>query len=384
MSNQFISPSVILLTVISLLWCGGCVNQRIDRDNPTPTDPRIEKRAFGVLSSGEGVDEYTLTSGSGVTVSVLTWGGIIRTILTPDRNGTIADIALGYDSLRPYEERHPYFGTITGRFANRIAKGKFSLDGEEYKLATNNGPNHLHGGINGFDRKNWRAETSSTSDHVTLSLSTASPDGEEGYPGEVRASVRYTLSLDNTLRIDYSARTSKATPINLTNHTYFNLAGHDHGTIKDHQMMIKADWYLPVDSTLIPTGVRQPVASSPFDFREPRAIGSRISDVGIGYDHNFVLDERSKDIRGAAIAWDPSSGRALEVLTTQPGIQFYSGNYLNEHRTGKGGASYPRHAGFCLETQGFPDAINQPSFPSCVLRPNEEYKETTIFRFFTR
>lgn len=360
------------------------MNQRIDRDNPTPTDPRIEKRAFGVLSSGEGVDEYTLTSGSGVTVSVLTWGGIIRTILTPDRNGTTADIALGYDSLRPYEERHPYFGTITGRFANRIAKGKFSLDGEEYKLATNNGPNHLHGGINGFDRKNWRAETSSTSDHVTLSLSTASPDGEEGYPGEVRASVRYTLSLDNTLRIDYSARTSKATPINLTNHTYFNLAGHDHGTIKDHQMMIKADWYLPVDSTLIPTGVRQPVASSPFDFREPRAIGSRISDVGIGYDHNFVLDERSKDIRGAAMAWDPSSGRALEVLTTQPGIQFYSGNYLNEHRTGKGGTSYPRHAGFCLETQGFPDAINQPSFPSCVLRPNEEYKETTIFRFFTR
>ena len=384
MSNQFVSASVILMSVISFMWCGGCVNQRVDRDNPTPTNPRIEKRAFGVLSSGEGVDEYTLASGSGVTVGVITWGGIIRTIHTPDRTGTIADIALGYDSLPPYEERHPYFGTITGRFANRIAKGRFSLDGTEYKLATNNGPNHLHGGINGFDRKNWRAETSSASDHVTLSLSTVSPDGEEGYPGEVRASVRYTLSRDNTLRIDYSARTSRATPINLTNHTYFNLAGHDHGTINDHQMIIKADSYLPVDSTLIPTGARQPVASSPFDFREPRAIGSRLNEVGIGYDHNFILDEGSKDIRSAAIAWDPASGRALEVLTTQPGIQFYTGNYLSEHRTGKGGTSYQRHSGFCLETQGFPDAINQPSFPSCVLRPHEEYSETAIFRFFTR
>lgn len=360
------------------------MNQRIDRDNPTPANPRIEKRAFGVLSSGEGVDEYTLTSGSCVTVSILTWGGIIRTILTPDRKGSIADIALGYDSLPPYEERHPYFGSIAGRFANRIANGRFSLDGAEYKLATNNGPNHLHGGINGFDRKNWRAETFSTSNHVTLLLSTVSTDGDEGYPGEVRASVRYTLFGDNTLRIDYSARTSKATPINLTNHTYFNLAGHDHGTIKDHQITIKANSYLPVDSTLIPTGVRQPVASSPFDFREPRAIGSRLSEVGIGYDHNFVLDEGSKDIRSAATAWDPVSGRAIEVLTTQPGIQFYSGNYLNEHRTGKGGASYPQHSGFCLETQGFPNAINQPSFPSCVLRPNEEYKETSIFRFFVR
>jgi aldose 1-epimerase len=366
------------------MWCGGCVNQRIESDNPTPSNPRIEKRAFGVLSSGEGVDEYTLTSGSGVTVSILTWGGIIRTILTPDRTGAIADIALGYDSLPPYEARHPYFGSIAGRSANRIAKGKFSLDGSEYKLATNNGPNHLHGGINGFDRKNWRTETSSTSDSVTLLLSTLSPDGEEGYPGEVRASVRYTLSRENTLRIDYSARASKATPLNLTNHTYFNLAGHDYGTIEDHQLIIKANSYLPVDSTLIPTGARQPVASSPFDFREPRAIGSRLSEVGIGYDHNFVLDEGSKDARSAAIAWDPVSGRALEVLTTQPGIQFYSGNYLNERRTGKGGASYPRHSGFCLETQGFPDAINQPSFPSCVLRPNEEYKEMAIFRFFTR
>lgn len=344
----------------------------------------IERHPFGTLSSGEQVEEYTLSSGAGVTVSILTWGGIIRTIKTPDKTGAIADIALGYDSLRPYEERHPYFGTITGRFANRIAKGRFTLDGVEYTLAINNEPNHLHGGINGFDRKNWRAETSSSPESVSLTLTAVSPDGDEGYPGEVRASVRYTLSRDNNLRVDYSARSSKATPINLTNHTYFNLAGHDAGHIGKQMISINAESYLPVDKTLIPTGVRQPVASSPFDFRQPHAIDSRIKEVGIGYDHNFILSRDSTEMKTAAVAWDPESGRALEVRTTQPGVQFYTGNYLNEDRTGKGGASYKQHSGFCLETQGFPDAINQSSFPSCVLRPGGEYKEATIFRFFTR
>lgn len=344
----------------------------------------IEGRPFGTLSSGEQVVEYTLSSGSGVTVSILTWGGIIRTIKAPDRKGVIADIALGYDSLRPYEERHPYFGTITGRVANRIAKGRFNLDGVEYKLAINNAPNHLHGGVNGFDRKNWHAETSSSPGSVSLTLTAVSPDGDEGYPGEVRATVRYTLSRDNSLRIDYSARSSKATPINLTNHTYFNLAGHDAGHIGKQRILINAESYLPVDATLIPTGIRQPVASSPFDFRQPHALDSRIKEVGIGYDHNFIFSSDSSEMKSAAIAWDPESGRALEVRTTQPGVQFYTGNYLNEDRTGKGGASYKQHSGFCLETQGFPDAINQPTFPSCVLRHGAEYKETTIFRFFTR
>jgi aldose 1-epimerase len=360
------------------------MNQGISSLDPAATAAGIERRAFGVLSSGETVDEFTLTSGSGVSISILTWGGIIRTILTPDRDGKVADIALGYESLPPYERRHPYFGTITGRFANRIAKGRFSLDGKEYKLATNNGPNHLHGGINGFDRKNWRAETSINTDSASLLLSATSPDGDEGYPGEVRTTVTYTLSRNNELRIDYSARTSKATPINLTNHTYFNLAGHSHGSVKDHHISIKADSYLPVDDTLIPTGAREPVASSPFDFREPRAIGARLDEVGLGYDHNFVLHEGSKKLQSAAVAWDPESGRAVEVLTTQPGVQFYTANFFNENRTGKAGASYGKHAGFCLETQNFPDAINQPSFPSSVLRPGEEYRETTVFRFFTR
>lgn len=348
------------------------------------SQPHIERHSFGTLSSGEAVYEYTLSSGSSVTVSVLTWGGIIRTIRTPDREGNIADIALGYDSLGPYEKRHPYFGTITGRFANRIAKGRFTLDGVGFKLAINNEPNHLHGGINGFDRKNWRAETSSCPESVSLTLTAVSPDGDEGYPGEVHASVRYTLFQNNNLRIDYSAHSTKATPINLTNHTYFNLAGHDAGHIGRQMISINAESYLPVDQTLIPTGIRQPVSSSPFDFRQPRAISSRISEVGIGYDHNFILSPDSTEMKTAAIAWDPESGRALEVRTTQPGVQFYTGNYLHEEGTGKGGASYKQHFGFCLETQGFPDAINQTTFPSCVLRPGADYQETTIFRFFTR
>ncbi len=346
--------------------------------------PHIERHLFGQLASGERVDEYTLVSGSGVSVDILTWGGIIRAIRTPDKHGIVADIALGYDSLSAYEKHHPYFGTITGRFANRIAKGLFTLDGVTYRLATNNEPNHLHGGVNGFDRKNWRATASTSADAATLMLSAVSPDGDEGYPGEVRTLVRYSLARDNSLRIEYEATSSKPTPLNLTNHTYFNLAGHDTGTVNEQQITINAESFLPVDATLIPTGVRQSVSSSPFDFRKPRAIGSRIKDVGIGYDHTFILESSSSGIRRAAMVSDPISGRALEVLTTQPGVQFYTGNYLNEDKSGKGGASYKQHSGFCLETQGFPDAVNQPSFPSCVLRPGEKYNHTTIFRFFTK
>lgn len=345
--------------------------------------PTISRSNFGTLRDGERVDEYTLSSGNGVTAHILTWGGIIRTLTTPDKTGRTADIVLGFDSLAAYEDRHPYFGTITGRVANRIASGRFSLDGKTYSLAINNGPNHLHGGINGFDRKNWKAHTETTPEAVSLILSHVSPDGDEGYPGAVSVEVRYTMHSKNTLRVDYRATTTKATPINLTNHAYFNLAGHASGDILQQHLQIFADSYLPVDENLIPIGTVAPVQNTPFDFRQPHSIGEHIAEVGLGYDHNFVLGLSSHGLRRAAYAWDPASGRSLEVTTTQPGIQFYTGNYLSDKEVGKGGVPYKKHAGFCLETQGFPDAINQPNFPSTVLKPGEEYAHTTILSFST-
>jgi aldose 1-epimerase len=290
------------------------------------------------------------------------------------------DITLGYDSLPPYEARHPYFGTITGRFANRIAHGKFALDGKTYSLAINNGPNHLHGGINGFDRKNWTAQTESHADSVSLILTSVSPDGDEGYPGEVSSEVRYTLTCSNELRIDYKATTSKATPINLTSHGYFNLAGQGRGDIANQMIQIDADRYLPVDETLIPIGEQRPVQGTPFDFRTPRTIGSRLSEVGLGYDHTFVINGSPGTLRRAAVAWDPQSGRSIEVWTDQPGVQFYTGNYLAENGTGKNHTSYMKHGAFCLETQGFPDSVNQSSFPSAILKPGATYSHTTVMK----
>lgn len=342
--------------------------------------PSISKESFGTTKAGVPVDEYILSSGSGVTASIITYGGIIRSLTTPGRDGKTEDIVLGYGSLEQYEARHPYFGTITGRFANRIAKGTFSLDGKSYSLAINNGPNHLHGGIDGFDRAVWKAETSSSRDSVSLQLSHVSPDGDEGYPGTLAVTVTYTLSSNNTLRIDYSATTDKATPINLTSHSYFNLKGHASGDVLGQKIQIYAQSIVPVDGTLIPTGELQPVDGTPFDFRRPQTIGSRISQVQPGYDHTFVL-EGSAGLKKAALAWDPDSGRALEVVTSQPGVQFYTGNFLDGSERGKDGAAYHKHAGFCLETQHFPDSPNQRNFPSAILRPGETYQQSTLFKF---
>ena len=345
------------------------------------SSPTISQRPFGTTKDGRSISEYTLSNPSGVSTSILTWGGIVRTILVPDKNGKVADVVLGFDDLPPYEERHPYFGTITGRFANRIAHGRFTLDGTTYSLATNNGPNHLHGGLIGFDRVVWNAKTSTTPTSASLMLSHVSPDGAEGYPGAVTVEVTYTLASDNSLTLSYTASTTKATPINLTNHSYFNLAGHSSGNVLKQTLTIAADRYVPVDETSIPVGPLQKVASTPFDFTTTHEIGARISEVGIGYDHNYVLSDTPRPLNFTARAVDPSSGRYLEILTTEPGVQLYTGNYLDGSLTGKSDAVYKKHAGFCLETQHFPDSVNQPSYPSTILRPGETYSSTTVMKF---
>jgi aldose 1-epimerase len=348
---------------------------------PPCSEPDVSVRPFGTLRSGATVEEYTLASGRGVTISVLTWGGIIRTLFAPDRHGTLADITLGFDTLEPYEDRHPYFGTITGRYANRIARGRFTLDGKQYTLAINNGVNHLHGGIDGFDRALWRARPGRDDNGVWLSLTHTSPDGDEGYPGELSVEVRYTLTTDNTLTIDYRATTTKPTPVNLTNHAYFNLAGHASGDVLGQQLSVNAAQFIPVDETQIPTGELQEIAGSPFDFRTPHTIGAHIGKVGLGYDHTYVVARSTTaGLSEVARAWDPISGRTLEVRSTEPGVQLYTGNHLDGTLVGKGGARYGRHAGFCLETQHYPDSVNQPGFPSVILRPGEVYTQTTTYR----
>ncbi len=367
-----------LLLLVALL--GGCSMIGRVRELGSQGSPTISRQRFGTTKSGTSVDEYHLSSGRGVSASIITYGGIIRAISVPDRHGNSADIVLGFDSLAQYETRHPYFGTITGRYANRIARGSFELDGTRHTLATNNPPNHLHGGHEGFDRAVWSARTESRADSVALVLSHLSPDGDQGYPGAVAVEVTYTVSALNTLRIDYVATSDKATPINLTSHSYFNLAGHDSGDVLRQKVQIFADQYVPVDATLIPTGALLPVAGTAFDFRQPRMIGARISEVAPGYDHTFVLQELA-GLKRAAVAWDPGSGRALEVVTSEPGVQFYTGNFLDGSQAGKGGALYQRYAGFCLETQHFPDSVNQPSFPSTILRPGDVYRQSTLLKF---
>jgi aldose 1-epimerase len=351
--------------------------------NPTlhPESTRIEKHAFGTTSTGLAVEEYVLSNAHGVRAGILSWGGILRTLEIPDRNHDMADVVLGFDSLVPYEAQHPYFGTITGRFANRIAKGQFTLDGEKYTLATNNGPNHLHGGINGFDRKVWKAYTSQTHSSASLTMTYTSPDGDEGYPGELKTEVSYTLNDANELTIEYRATTTKPTPINLTNHAYYNLAGHTSGDILNHSLEIDADAYIPVDETSIPLGLLQNVSGTPFDFKTPHTVGDRITQVGIGYDHNYVLSLKPTPLKRAALLTDKTSGRTMEVLTTEPGVQLYTGNYLDGTLIGKGGAVYQKHAGLCLETQHFPDSVHQPTYPTTILRPGEVFTSTTVMRF---
>jgi aldose 1-epimerase len=347
----------------------------------------IVKTPFGKSKDGTPVDLYTLTNASGMTVKIMTYGGIITEILVPDRDGKLDDVTLGFDTLEGYLGSHPFFGCITGRVANRIAKGKFTLDGKEFKVATNNGPNHLHGGLKGFDKVVWNANATDGPHGPTLTLKYISKDGEEGYPGNLSCQVTYTLTNANELRIDYVATTDKATPINLTNHAYFNLGGKKAGNILDHEIQFMADHYTPTDDTLIPTGEIKPVKGTPLDFTQPTRIGERINQIKadpVGYDHNLVLSSGGKQLAPAVKVYEPKTGRTLEMSTTEPGVQFYTGNFLDGSHKGKAGVAYHKHHGFCLEAQHFPDSINQPKFPSVVLRPGETYKQTTVYKFGVR
>ncbi|MEV1242717.1 aldose epimerase family protein [Nonomuraea sp. NPDC049750] len=351
--------------------------------------PSITKKYFGTLSGGKKIDIYTLRNSNGMRVKILTYGGILQSIEVPDSRGRLADVALGFDKLSDYVKQSPYFGCITGRYANRIAKGRFTLDGKTYQLATNDGPNHLHGGNKGFDKRVWQAEPFRRHNSVGLALTYTSPNGEEHYPGTLRAKVVYTLTDDNQIRMDYRATTSRPTVVNLTNHTYFNLRGEGNGRILGHEMRINASHYTPVDKTLIPTGKIARLGGTPLDFREPTAIGDRINSKnqqivrGGGYDQNYVLDSRGHDLDLAAKVVEPESGRVLEVITDQPGLQFYSGNFLDGTLRGTSGHLYPKRSGFALESQHFPDSPNHKNFPSTVLRPGDVYRTTTIYAFST-
>jgi aldose 1-epimerase len=344
----------------------------------------LTKSSFGKTREGKSVDIYTLTNGSGMEARITNFGAILVSLKTPDRHGKLDDVLLGFDTVEGYLREHPYFGAVVGRYGNRIAKGQFTLNGKQYKLATNNGPNALHGGIKGFDKAVWQALPVGNS---ALKLTYLSKDGEEGYPGNLTVTVSYTLTDANELRLDYTASTDKDTVINITNHSYFNLAGQGTGDILGHRLMLNADRFTPVDSTLIPTGELRSVAGTPFDFRQPHAIGERIDvkdeqiQFGGGYDHNWVLNGTIGTLRPAARVVEPKSGRVLEVQTTEPGVQFYTGNFLDGAITGKGGKVYNKRYGFCLETQHFPNSPNEPKFPSPVLKPGETYKSTTVFKF---
>jgi aldose 1-epimerase len=341
----------------------------------------IKKQVFGKTEDGKNVDLYTLTNSTGLNAKIMTYGGIVTSLQVPDRNGNFADIVLGCDSLDEYIKGSPYFGALIGRFGNRIAKGKFTLDGVEYTLATNNGPNHLHGGIKGFDKVVWNAKQMQTDQGPALKLTYRSRDGEEGYPGNLSCTVIYTLTNNNELKISYEAKTDKATVINLTHHSYFNLGGHNSGDILGHTLIINADRFTPVDKDLIPTGEIKPVKGTPMDFTKPMAIGSRIKQGG--YDHNYVLNSSDGSLALAASVYEPKSGRVMEIFTTEPGIQFYTGNFLDGSVKGKG-AVYNKHNGFCLETQHFPDSPNKPNFPSVVLKPGEKYTQLTVYKFSAR
>jgi aldose 1-epimerase len=337
------------------------------------------------MPDGTAVHLFTLDNNRGMTVKITNYGGIIASIITPDRDGKLVDVVHGHDTLDGYLNRSRYFGALCGRFANRIVLGKFTLNGVEYSLAQNNGENHLHGGLKGFDKVVWDAKDLASYDSIGVELSYLSQDGEEGYPGNLRVTVKYVLTETNELRLEYFATTDQDTVINLTNHSYFNLAGA--GTILDHELTINADGFTPIRKGSIPTGEIRSVANTPLDFNRPTRIGARIDDdyeqlaVAGGYDFNFVLNDGERQPRKAAELFEPISGRSFEVLTTQPGMQFYSGNFLDGTLVGKSGRAYVKHSGCCFETQHFPDSPNQPAFPSTILKPGEKYEQTTVFRF---
>jgi aldose 1-epimerase len=346
---------------------------------------KVEKLPFG-HAGGKAVDLYVLTDAGGMVAKIMTYGATVTELDTPDRNGNMDDVVLGFDSIDGYLAKEPYFGAIVGRVGNRIAKGRFNLDGNSYQLATNDGPNHLHGGVKGFDKVVWNAEVVK-GDAPAVKFTYLSRDGEEGYPGNCSVTVIYSIANSNELRIDYSVTTDKDTPANVTNHSYFNLGGAEKGDILGHELMLNADRFTPVDSTLIPTGELKSVEGTPMDFRLWTTIGAHIREVGgnpVGYDHNYVVNGGGGKLALVASVYEPKSGRAMEVSSTEPGVQFYSGNFLDGTLTGKKGVVYRQYWGLALETQHFPDSVNHPNFPSYVIKAGDTYHSTTIYRFAVR
>lgn len=373
--------ALILPAALALSSCSTMIHR------PAPSaQASADAQAFGTLPDGTPVQIITLKNRHGLTAKITEYGAILTELWVPDRKGNPGNVVLGFDNLAQYVKGHPFFGATTGRVANRIAKGKFTLDGRDYTLAVNNGPNHLHGGLKGFDKRFWKCTARLVTQDAALAVFTyTSPDGEEGYPGTLQVKVTYALTDANELRIDYEAVTDKATPVNLTNHSYFNLAGG--GSVLQHVLQLHAARYTPADATLIPTGEIAPVKGTGLDFTQPTPLGARIAEyMGFakGYDHNFVLDSGGGKLGPCARVEDPQSGRVMEITTTEPGVQLYTGNHLDGSLTGVGGVKYAQHTGFCLETQHFPDSINHPGFPTTVLRPGQTFQSTTVHRFSTR
>jgi aldose 1-epimerase len=370
--------SFAVFVAASLAVLAGCAALPSARES-------ISKQSFGKAPDGTPVDLYILHNSKRAEARICNYGGIVVSLKVPDRNGQFGDVVFGYDHLDGYLKSSPFFGALIGRYGNRIAKGKFTLDGKEYTLATNNYPNCLHGGNKGFDKVVWKAKDRITPAGPALELRYLSKDGEEGFPGNLSVVATYTLTEDNELRLDFSATTDKDTVVNLTHHSYFNLAGK--GDILNHEVMIEADTFTPVDDTLIPTGELRPVQGTPFDFRTPTAIGARINQddeqlkFGKGYDHNFVINKPLGQLGLMARVYEPTTGRVMEVLSTEPGLQFYSGNFLDGTITGKGGWVYQFRDAFCMEPQHYPDSPNHPTFPSIVLKPGQTYQNTIIYRF---
>ncbi|MEW6507132.1 MAG: aldose epimerase family protein [Bacteroidota bacterium] len=375
--KKCILNKVILFLSLIIIGCS----------NNAKVEIMVEKSLYGKLPDGREVYQFTLKNNSGMQAKIINYGAIVRSIIVPDRNGKFEDVTLGYDSLSGYVQDKSYQGAIVGRYGNRIGKGKFKLDGKEYQLALNDGENHLHGGNVGFHKVLWDAKVVSDTGEPSLALTYFSPDGEEGYPGNVTISVTYTLTNKNELRIDYYGTTDKPTILNPTHHSYFNLTGNPANTILDHQLIIEADAFTPVDKGLITTGEKKSVDKTPLDFRTPAAIGARINDnfeqliFGKGYDHNWVLRNFDRNVNKAVELYEPVSGRVMTIFTDQPGMQFYSGNFLDGSIKGKNGISYQYRTGLCLEAQYFPDSPNKPDFPSVTLYPGQEYKQTTIYHF---
>lgn len=371
---RYFLPLLIIALIVSC-------SQEVKEKKAKKKRMKIEKEVFGKID-GDTAFLFTMTNDQGMIVKITNYGGIVTSIIVPDREGKKSDVVLGFEDLQSYIDGHPYFGCIVGRYANRIANGKFNIDEKEYTLAQNNGINHLHGGIKGFDKVLWDVSTKRLVDSASVRLHYTSPDGEEGYPGNLKCKVTYTLTNDNELIIEYKALTDKSTPVNLTHHSYFNLGGTEEDCL-NHEMQIDANKFVVVNENLIPTGELKDVAGTPMDFTSPQVIGERIDQVDGGYDHTYVLNNDGK-MQKIAVFSHPDNGRYVEVYSSEPGVQFYSGNFLDGSLIGKNHIIYKKHYGFCLETQHFPDSPNQPDFPSTILRPGEEYGYTTIYKFLTK